>query len=150
VSLQVVVDAVAKKVAGISGMKASYGPGASDPTVPFIPEDIGDTPVAVTTYEGFEIVIPSQFEDVHYSLLTTVYVRNDDAGASYKALIPFIELFIVAFRTGKSLGIAGGVTVEAEVKGGDRFTQVTVNDVEYLTLPVHLEVREVRTVTVSV
>lgn len=149
-SLEVIVDAVAKKVAGISGMKASYGPGASDTTVPVIPSDIADGPVAVTTYEGFEMVIPSQFEDVHYSLLTTVYVGASDAGTAYKALIPFIERFIVAFRTGKSLGIAGGVTVEAEVKTGDRFSQVTVNDVEYLTLPVHLEVREVRIVTTSV
>jgi hypothetical protein len=149
-SLEVIIDAVATKVGTISGIKASYGPGASNSAVPVIPNDIADGPVAVTTYDGFEVVIPSQFEDVHYSLLTNVYVTNDDAGAAYKALIPFIERFIVAFRTGKSLGTAGGVSVEAEVTGGDRFGQVTVNDKECLTFPVHISVREVRIVTVSV
>lgn len=140
-SAQAILDAAATKVGGITGIKRAYGTGAADASVATMVSDIADTPVALVLYDGFVLEMP---ERLTHNLTVNVYVRNDDAGAAYKALIPFVDLFVLAWRSDTDLG---GTCQHSWITGGGRPNPVEVNGKPYLVLPVRLSALEYRPVT---
>lgn len=146
-SAELILDAIASKVATVSGIKRAYGSAAGDPAVPTMVEDVADAPAAFVFYDGFTVDGHADWERVTHRFVVRIYVSSADVGAAYKALVPFADRMIVAFRSDADLG---GTCQRALILGADRPEPEEVNGKPFLVLPVRVEAMEARVTSYSV
>ena len=139
------LDAVAVKAGAITGIKRCYsatGGGVSSTLRP-IPRSIDDTPVAVVWLGSGDMASANE-EFLHVELRLDIWVRADDPGWAYKTLAAFPDLCLTAFRSDMDLG---GQATRCQMTGWDEPEGETVNERQYLVLPIRLGLLIVRQAT---
>jgi hypothetical protein len=136
------LDAIAVKAETMSGLKRCYsatGGGVSSTLRP-IPRSIDDTPVGVVWIGSAEMA-GGNSEFLIVDVRVDVWVRADDAGWAYKTLAAFPDLARTAFRSDMDLG---GQATRCQLTGWDEPESETVNERQFLVLPLRLGLLIVR------
>jgi len=140
-SVEAILDALATKAGTVSGIKRAYGSQAADATVATLPDAISDTPIAIVTYEGSTPVTRAfNTEDVEHAYMIRVYVTSQQAGASFKTLLPFASRFIIALRSDMDLG---GTCAWSDFESIDAPEAVDLSGRSFLVLPIRVVAREI-------
>ncbi len=139
-SLEGVTDATARVLAGVAGIKAAYAStaGGQGATVQAIPSDISLTPVALVTYDHFELK-PGSFERIQHFVTADLWFAATSAAAAEKAMLPIISLVIAAFRS--KVGLYGQGTIGVVRRGGPPRDE-DVNGKPFIVMPLTIAVLE--------
>lgn len=136
------LDAIAVKAATITGLKTCYsatGSGISS-TIRPIPRAIDDTPVGVV-WIGSGSMEGGNEEFIAVDVRLDLWVRADEPGYAYKTLAAFPDLAATVFRADMDLG---GQAARCHMAGWDEPESETVNERQYLILPIRLGLLVVR------
>lgn len=145
-SIEAAIDKIASKVGAITGVKRAYGASSYDSTVAAMIDDITDTPVALVVLSA-GTVKPGNWQRLDYTLDVLLYASRVDVSAAYKALAPFPDRFVTAWKTDLDLGTT---VTECNLTGWSKPYPADVNGKPYLVLPFHVRVKEVAGAAYSV
>jgi hypothetical protein len=140
VSFEGVVDATARVLASVSGMKAAYAStaGGQGDTVKSMPSDITDTPVALVVLGGFQLLSATgSFEKLRCDVIADVYFSATNPGAAEKVALPLLTRCFAAFRT--NADVYGQGTIATCDSGGPPRSEV-VSGKDYLVFPLNVTV----------
>lgn len=137
-SAEGVTDASARVLATVTGIRAAYAStaGGQGDTVKPIPADISLTPVAIVTYDHFELV-PGSFERLRHFINADLWMSASSAAEAEKTLLPLITRCIAAFRT--KVGLYGEGTIATVPRGGPPRDE-EVNGKSYIVFPLVINV----------
>ena len=112
-SVEGVTYATAKTLAGVPGIQAAYAAtvgSGGDTTVKPIPPgaDITITPVALVTYDHFELK-PGSFEEITHTVIADIWISSANLSNIEDIALPLLSLCITAFRNTTAFG--AGITV---------------------------------------
>lgn len=151
-SLEIIIDAVARQAAAVPGIKGAYGTGAGGQgaTVRQFPEDIADGPVAVAEYTGdTEVVHESLTRDRETHVIDLglwIPIGNGTRGTAVYRLIPLWRALRTAFDGNTRLY---GTVTEALITGSAAFGDEELNDKPYLVWRLSITAQEIVTVSHS-
>jgi hypothetical protein len=140
VTFEGVVDATARVLATVDGMKAAYAStaGGQGDSVKAMPSDISDTPVALCVLGGFDLLSATgTWEKVHFEVVCDVYFSATNPGAAEKVQLPLLTRCFAAMR--QHAGLYGEGTVATMTRGGPPRSEV-VNGKDYLVFPLFVDV----------
>lgn len=132
-SAEAITDAVAKHfAANVAGIKGAYGSGSGGQgaTVRTFPSDIPDTPIALISWNRYELH-PGSFEKVQHFIDVDLYFNATDAGDAYKTYLPFVSRVISSLRSNADL--YGTCSLAAARSGGPAVAE-DVNGKPYIRL----------------
>lgn len=143
-SVENVTDGSARVLATVDGMKAAYGStaGGMGDTVKAIPSDVGATPIAIVTYDHFELA-PGQFETTVHYVNADLWLNAANVAEMEKVLLPLVSRCIAAFRTKVGLYITDPTTnIIATVPRGGPGRSEQVGTKKFYVFPLSVRVQE--------
>lgn len=137
-SAEGITDAVARHLKEqVAGIKAAYSTNSTGTAnIEDIPDAIADTPVAIVTWDRFDLVRPGSLEQIRDFITADVYFDAQSADAAYRALVPMVTLVRQSFRNNVSLY---ETCTMARCASGGPHDAVAVNGVPLYRLPFVIE-----------